>query len=100
IGILRLMMLEVIRLKGFSEVTQRCYVGCVQRFCDYCAVSPVKIGERQIRDYLLHLEKDKAYSAASRSNYVAALKFFFRVTLGRPGLVARTPASREASQLL
>jgi len=80
-------------------VTQRCYVGCVQRFCDYCAVSPVKIGERQIRDYLLHLEKDKAYSAASRSNYVAALKFFFRVTLGRPEVVARIPHPRQASKL-
>jgi len=98
-GMLRVRTLEDMRLKGFSEVTQRCYVGCVQRFCDYCAVSPVKIGEREIRDYLLHLEKDKAYSAASRSNYVAALKFFFRVTLGRPEVVARIPHPRQASKL-
>lgn len=98
-GALRQRMLEDLRLKGFQEHTRRCYIGCVQRFCDHYGVSPSKLGEQQIRDYLLYLEREKAYSPASRTNYIAALRFFYSVTLRRPEAVARIPIPKRRQRL-
>jgi site-specific recombinase XerD len=98
-GTLRDKMLEDMSLKNYAEVTQRCYIGCVQRFVDHYKRSPLRLGEREIRDYLLHLERDKAYSGAARHNYVAALKFFYKVTIGRGGAVERIPFPKVGRRL-
>ncbi len=98
-GTLRQRMLEDLRLKGFQEVTRRCYIGCVQRFCDHYRLSPLKLGEQEIRDYLLYLEREKGYSPAARTNYIAALRFFYTVTLSRPEVVARIPFPKKAHRL-
>lgn len=98
-GTLRQRMLEDLRLKGFQEHTRRCYVGCVQRFCDHVRISPMKMGEREVRDYLLYLEREKGYGPASRSNYIAALRFFFGITLRRPEVMAHIPFPRRQPRL-
>lgn len=98
-GVLRQRFLEDLRLKGFQEHTRRSYVGCVQRFCDHVGISPLKMGEQEVRDFLLYLEREKGYCAASRSNYIASLKFFFAITLRRPEVMARIPFPRRQQRL-
>jgi integrase/recombinase XerD len=98
-GTLRLRMLEDLRLKGFQEHTRRSYIGCVQRFCDHYRVSPLKLGEQEVRDYLLYLEREKAHSAASRTNYIAALRFFYSITLRRPEVMERIPFPKKQQRL-
>lgn len=98
-GLLRQRMLDDLRLKGFQEHTRRCYVGCVQRFCDHYRVSPLKLAEEEIRDYLLYLEREKGYSPAARTNYIAALRFFYSVTLRRPEVVERIPIPKRQQRL-
>jgi integrase/recombinase XerD len=45
------------------------------------------MGEQEIRDFLLHLVRDRKASPATLSMYVNALKFLYNVTLKRPEAV-------------
>jgi site-specific recombinase XerD len=45
------------------------------------------MGEQEIRDFLLHLVRDRKASPATLSMYVNALKFMYNVTLKRPEAV-------------
>ena len=45
------------------------------------------MGEQEIRDFLLHLVRDRKASPATLDMYVNALKFLYNVTLKRPEVV-------------
>jgi hypothetical protein len=49
------------------------------------------MGEREIRQFLLHLVNEGHASPATQRMFVASLKFLYMVTLKRPGEVARVP---------
>ncbi len=57
-GMLRDRMEADLKLKGFSPNTQRCYLNCAARFAAHYGRSPVLMGEREIRQFLLHLVKE------------------------------------------
>jgi integrase/recombinase XerD len=90
-GALRDRMEGDLRLRGLSLNTQKRYLGCVGRFAAHFRKSPAEMGESEIREYLLHLERVLHLKAASRFVYVAALAFFYKVTLQRPKEMARIP---------
>jgi integrase/recombinase XerD len=98
-GMLRERMLDDLKLRGYREITQRCYLGCVQRFADHYGRSPASMGEREIRDFLLHLVEEKGLAPATHYMHAAALKFFYRVTLRRPQVVERIPYPRVPRRL-
>jgi integrase/recombinase XerD len=98
-GMLRDRMEGDLKLKGFSANTQRCYLNCAQRFAEHYDRSPVHLGEREIKDFLLHLVKDKGASPATHRMYVAALKFLYLVTLNRPDVVERIPFPKVPRRL-
>jgi integrase/recombinase XerD len=88
-GLLRDKMEGDLTLKGFSLNTQSCYLRCARHFAEHYRRSPALMGEREIKDYLLHLVKEKDASPATHRMYVASLKFLYTVTLNRPQAVAR-----------
>jgi site-specific recombinase XerD len=45
------------------------------------------MGEQEVRDFLLHLVRDRNASPATQDMYVSALKFLYVVTLKRPEVV-------------
>ena len=45
------------------------------------------MGEKEVRDFLLHLVRDRKASPATQDMYVNALKFLYTVTLKRPEVV-------------
>jgi site-specific recombinase XerD len=45
------------------------------------------MGEKEIRDFLVHLRDEKKRHPSTIKTYVAALKFFYANTLGRPEVV-------------
>ena len=98
-GMLRDRMECDLRLKGFSPNTQRCYLSCAQRFAEHYGRSPALMGEREIKQFLLHLVKEKQASPATHRMYVASLKFLYVVTLRRPGDVARVPFPKVPRRL-
>jgi site-specific recombinase XerD len=98
-GMLQDRMLDDLKLENCAEVTRSCYLHCARHFAEYYGRSPVKMGEREIRDYLLYLVKEKGVSAATHKMYVAALKFLYRVTLRRPEEVERIPFPKVPKRL-
>ncbi len=87
-GYLRERMEKDIDLKGFSPETKRRYLICARDFVAFNRRSPELLGEEDIRAFLTYLIEVKKVKPATHHIYVAALKFFYRTTLGRPEEVA------------
>lgn len=98
-GMLRDKMEGDLTLKGFAANTQRCYLRCARHFAEHYHRSPALLGEREIKDFLLHLVKDKGASPATHRMYVASLKFLYLVTLNRPEAVERIPFPKVPRRL-
>lgn len=100
-GLLRDRMIEDMRLRNLSPITQACYLRYTQRFADhYPGLSPLKLGEREVRDFLLHLVRDQGLSASTHGVCLASLRFLYKVTLRRPEVVAQLPAPRRSGLVL
>lgn len=76
-------MLEDMRIRNLAAATQASYVLQVSQFARYFNESPENLGPEQIRSYLVHL-REKGLAPSSIIVAVAALRFCYRVTLGRP----------------
>jgi hypothetical protein len=99
-GMLRERMAVDLRLRGFSPVTQRMYLGCAQRFAAYHHQPPTALGEAEVRTFLDHLVRERRISRAALGVYVAALHFLYRVTLDRPDVVQRIRYPRRGRERL
>ena len=84
---LRQRMLEDLQLRNYSPDTMRCYLRCVADFAQHFGVSPTHLGPEQVRTYQLFLVEEKHVAWPSVVQAVCALRFFYRVTLGRPGML-------------
>jgi site-specific recombinase XerD len=77
-------MIEDMQLKGYATLTQERYVERVTLFARYFNKRPDKLGEKEVREYLLHLMNDKHASYGNLTVTYYALKFIYEVTLKRP----------------
>jgi site-specific recombinase XerD len=80
-------MQEDLLLKAYSPNTQRSYLRCARNFAKHYMRSPEEMGEQEVRDFLLHLVRDRQASPANLDMHVNALKFLYNVTLKRPEVV-------------
>jgi site-specific recombinase XerD len=95
---LRQRMIDDMTLRGFGPGTQGSYIGAVRRCAAHVRKPPGDLGAEDARAFLLHLQARGA-SAASVNTHSVALRFFLRVTLGRPEHMERIPILREAKRL-
>jgi site-specific recombinase XerD len=84
---LRQRMLEDMQLRNYSPLTMHCYLRCVADFARHFGASPAHLGPEQVRIYQLFLLQDKQVSWTSVVQTVCALRFFYRITLGRPEIL-------------
>jgi len=96
---LRQRMREDLELKKSPESTVRCYLRQVQQFADYFGKSPAHLGREHVREYLLHLVRDKQVADGTYYQVLAALKFVYCITLGRKGTVEGIPRPRVPRKL-
>jgi integrase/recombinase XerD len=95
---LRQRMLEDLQLRNYAPRTISIYVSVVARFAKHFNCSPDRLGHEHVRQYQLHLLALKA--SWSRFNQaVCALRFFYAVTLQRPGLVRMVPYGKKPRAL-
>ena len=80
---LRQRMLEDMQVRRLSPFTQRSYVDTVARFARYFDQSPERLGPEQIRAYQVYLATERGLATSSLAVAVAALRFLYRVTLGK-----------------
>jgi integrase/recombinase XerD len=84
---LRQRMWEDLQLRNSSEHTMRAYLHCVADFAKHFGTSPEHLGPEQVRIYQLFLIQEKQRAWPTVVQAVCALRFFYRVTLKRPGMI-------------
>lgn len=100
-GLLRDRMARDLDIKRFAPITKSSYLRCAQRFADhYPGRSPLTLGEREVRDFLLHLVKHDGVSPSMHTLCVASLKFLYRVTLRRPEVIDAVPYPKRSGLVL
>jgi site-specific recombinase XerD len=80
---MRRRMEEEVKLRGFSPRTQKAYVEWVSRFAAHYRRAPEKLGQEQVRAYLVYLLEDQKLSRSILVQALCALKFFYIHVLRR-----------------
>ncbi len=91
-------MASDLKLRRYSMRTQKGYLYCARNFAKHFMRSPAEMGSKEIREFLLKHQQAGA-SASTIKLYVAALRFLYAFTLGRPAEVQNIPWPRVAQQL-
>jgi site-specific recombinase XerD len=73
---LRQRMIEDVRLRNFTQGTQKAYVRAVANYSLYHSRSPDHLGYDDVRDYQLHLVA-RGLKASTISQIMCALRFFY-----------------------
>jgi len=95
---LRERMTEDMVIRGYSEKTRHDYVRAVAEFTKFFGGPPDFAEAEDLRRYQLHLANGGA-SPATMNAVVSALRFFFRVTLGKFGIGERMARVRGEDRL-
>jgi integrase/recombinase XerD len=98
-GKLREQMKGDLELRGLSPHTQENYLRHVSQFSRHYGRSPRHLGEKEIKEYLLYLLREKKVSTATVNQCYHALKFLYERTLNRMWVMARVPRVRRLKQL-
>jgi integrase/recombinase XerD len=80
---LRQRMIDDMRLRNFAPRTIQVYVERVATFAKHFGKSPDRLGAADVRAYLLFLVNEKHASWSYYNQALAALRFLYRVTLGK-----------------
>jgi integrase/recombinase XerD len=96
---LRQSMLDDMRIRNFTQNTQRSYQEQVFRFAQHFGRSPEELGPDDVRAYQIHLLEVRRLSAGSRSIAAAALRFLYKVTLKRDWAVEYIPLPKLPTRL-
>ena len=83
---LRQRLIDDMTARRFSEDTRRDYVRNVRKFTAFLGRSPDTASAEDLRRFQLHMAQQQI-SPWSINAAIAALRFFFTVTLERPDLV-------------
>ena len=95
---LRQRMIEDMTIRQFGPKTQHDYVRVVADFARFLGRSPDQAEPEDLRRYQLRLAAEGA-SPAKMNAAVSALRFFFKVTLGRQGYGERLATVRKEDRL-
>src|SRR5262249_9466020 len=96
---LRQRMLEDLQIRNYSPCTVTAYIRGVAQFAKHFGKSPELLGPEQIREYQLHLIKEKGVSLSSYIQTVCGLRFLYANTLHRPLAIERIPLPRYERKL-
>lgn len=90
---LRKKMEADLRLRGLAPRTRDHYLRCVRVYAEHFWLSPAGMGTDHVRRFFLHL-RGLGRAPATIVVYWAALLFLYKVTLGRPKVMADVPRPR------
>jgi len=90
-GIFRDHMKADLELRAYRPATQREYLRCARNFVAHFMRPPNELGLKEVRIFLLYLLRERKVGPAVHKMYVAAIKFLFTCTLGRPEVSVMIP---------
>ena len=86
---LRRRMIEDMTIRKFTSKTQHDYVQGIKNFAAFLGRSPDTASFEDVRRYQLHLVAG-GVGVPTINQTVSTLRFFFKITLGRPEIVQHT----------
>ncbi|MFQ5703054.1 MAG: tyrosine-type recombinase/integrase [Gemmatimonadales bacterium] len=96
---LRQRMIDDLRIRNYSPRTIETYTRCVAGFAKHFRRSPQQLGPEHIREYQIFLVQTKHASWSLFSQMVCALRFLYKVTLGRAELIEHIPFPKQQKEL-
>jgi site-specific recombinase XerD len=96
---LRKLMLDELQRRNYSQNTVRSYIHAVEDFAKYFHRSPDRLGPNHIREYQVHLFRDRKLSPGTIEGRTAALRFLFVKTLRRRYLPDHIPFPKRQRRL-
>jgi integrase/recombinase XerD len=98
-GMLRTRMEEDLVVRGRSAKTREGYLRVVADLAKHYGRPPDQLSEREVQQYVVHLIEERKLAWSSCRVAVAALRFFYEVTLGRPRPTYSVPLPKGAQKL-
>jgi site-specific recombinase XerD len=92
-------MLGDLRIRGRSENTQKAYVLQIKKFAEHFGTPPDKLGLDEIRAYQVYLVEHKRASLSQLTQFVAATRFLYTVTLDREWTIGKVPYPKLPKRL-
>jgi integrase/recombinase XerD len=92
---LRRRMIEDMTLRNFAPQTIQSYLWCIARFARYFNASPEHLGPEHVRTYLLYIVQERRVSLSNYKQVRSALRFLYRVTLGRDDVPQGIPPVKQ-----
>jgi integrase/recombinase XerD len=96
---LRKMMLDELQRRNYAQNTVRTYIKIVEQFARHFGRSPERLGPNHIREYQVHLFRDRHLSPGSVEQAVAALRFLYVKTLKRRYMHEHLPMPKRQRPL-
>jgi site-specific recombinase XerD len=95
--LLRDRMRDDMELAGLAAGTRDVYVRSVAAFVSHFGSPPGRLGQEEVRAYLLYLTKERGFARSTLIVHAAALRFLYTVTLHRPEVMAgiRLPRPKQ-----
>ncbi len=83
---LRQRMHQDLQLAGLAEGTQKAYLRAVRQLAAHFRKPPDQITEHELRQYLVYLKNERAYSSSSLKLAASGIIFFYTHTVPRDWL--------------
>lgn len=96
---LRQQMLADLELGGYAAHTTTQYVAAIRELAGYHGRAPDQLTRQDLRLYVTYLSQERCRSASRLRTHLAAIKFFYGKTLGRPDDVSFLSWRSEAARL-
>lgn len=96
---LRTRMTEDLRIRNYAGSTIEVYVDQIARFARFFGRSPERLGPEEIRTYQVHLVEERKVSWTTLNLAVCALRFLYRVTLGKDWAIQHIPFAKRERKL-
>jgi len=92
-------MKKDMELKNLSHRTIKTYLACMKGFVLHYGRSPEGLGDKEIKDYLYFLLKEKGASRSKINQTYSAIKFFYERTLNKKWDPLKLPRGKERKRL-
>lgn len=96
---MRQKMIKEMTLRRFSPKTQKSYLSSVTGLARYFKLSPEKINQEMIEEYMLHVIQERKLKWGSCNTILVGLRFFYIKMLGMDSLFINIPINKKGSEL-
>ena len=96
---LRCQMIEDLTVRGLAENTHKAYLHAVSQLAQHYNRRPDQLSTREVQRFLVHLHEERGLAWSSCNIYAQALRFFYRITLGRAAVDFYIPCAKQEQRL-